>query len=390
MRGVSVPVHVYSQSAFSILFSPPSEENALLVRAMKKQTRAFNRVVIRLRAQAEADAEQGAAIRRGQSIAQPQPQRQHNGPPLSWSAGAAHGQNGKHRSVSRQSSRAPSPTNSAWSHGAGSQSHLPLGNAPAPAPGGFRSPLFRLRRAPLLRVFVPSSEGDWLSDAGVLECETELRKAGILPQLRVGDVVWDTALGDEGNTGRLVWDGRYLIDLDYSFSQIGDVPPSLPALAFPPSYFHRVIRVAGDRNPIAHLDIRFWGEEITANLQLLQDRVRTETPQGAYHTVVRWVHRSSFTIRPPPGGAPVIILPNRERRVVDSGWRGTVVVEAEGTNEGLADLRARCRGVFQPRAGDVAPPPGERERMVWRVLRERSRPGEIWIRAVSFKERLIP
>ncbi|KAH9072938.1 hypothetical protein EDB83DRAFT_145205 [Lactarius deliciosus] len=333
---------------------------------MKKETRAFNRVVIRLRAQAEADAEQGAAIRRGQSNGQPQ--RQH-GPPLSWSAGAAHGQNGKHRSVSRPSSRAPSPTNSAWSHGAGSQSHLPLGNTPVPAPSGFRSPLFRLRRAPLLRVFVPSPEGDWLSDTGVLECETELRKAGVLQLLRVGDVVWDTALGDEGNTGRLVWDGRYLIDLDFSFSQIGDVPPSLPALAFPPSYFHRVIRVAGDRNPIAHLDIRFWGEDIIANLQLLQDRVRTETPQGAYHTVVRWVHRSSFTIRPPPGGAPMIILPNRERRIVDPGWRGTVVVEAEGTNEGLADLRARCRGVFQPRAGDVAPPPGERERMIWRVLR---------------------
>jgi hypothetical protein len=87
--------------------------------------------------------------------------------------------------------------------------------------------------------------------------------------------------------------------------------------------------------------------------------------------VVRWVHRSSFTILPPPGGAPVIILPNRDRRLVDSGWRGTVVVEAEGTNEGRADLHARCRGVFQPRAGDVAPPSGERERMVWRVLRER-------------------
>jgi hypothetical protein len=86
---------------------------------------------------------------------------------------------------------------------------------------------------------------------------------------------------------------------------------------------------------------------------------------------VRWVNRSSFTIGPPPGGAPVIILPNKERRLVDPGWRGTVVVEAEGTNEGLSDLHARCRGVFQPRAGDVAPPPGERERMVWRVLRER-------------------
>jgi hypothetical protein len=209
MRGVSVPVHVYAQSSFSTLSSPPSEEDARLIHQMKKETRAFNRVVIRLRAQAEADAEQGAAVRRKRSIGQHQPQRQNHGPPLSWSAGAAQGQGGKHRSVSRQSSRAPSPTSSVWSHGAGSQVHLPLGTPSTSS--GFRSPLFRLRRAPLLRVFVPSPEGDWLSDAGVLECETELRKAGILPLLRVGDVVWDIALGDEGNIGRLVWDGRYLI-----------------------------------------------------------------------------------------------------------------------------------------------------------------------------------
>jgi len=209
MRGVSKPVHVYAQTAFSILSSPPSEENARLIHDMKKETRAFNRIVIRLRAQAEADMEQNA-VRRRRSIGQAQPpQRQNNGPPLSWSAGKAQGQGGKHRSVSRQSSRAPSPTNSMWSQGAGSQVHLPLGTTRTS--GGFKSPLFRLRRAPLLRVFVPSPEGDWLSDAGVLECETELRKAGILPLLRVGDVVWDTALGDEGNVGRLVWDGRYLI-----------------------------------------------------------------------------------------------------------------------------------------------------------------------------------
>lgn len=29
--------------------------------------------------------------------------------------------------------------------------------------------------------------------------------------MRMGDVVWDVAVGDEGNVGRLVWDGSYLI-----------------------------------------------------------------------------------------------------------------------------------------------------------------------------------
>jgi hypothetical protein len=52
----------------------------------------------------------------------------------------------------------------------------------------------------------------------------------------------------------------------------------MPTLAFPPSYFHRVIRMgAGSTNPVAHIDLRPWGEEIAHNLQLLQDRVRTET-----------------------------------------------------------------------------------------------------------------
>jgi len=199
------------------------------------------------------------------------------------------------------------------------------------------------------------------------------------------------AVGDEGNAGRLVWDGRYLIDLDYTYSPMGDVPRALPSLAFAPSYFHRVIRIAGDKNPIVNIDISFWAEEIAANLQLLQDRVKTETPQGNYHTVVRWVHRSSFNIRHLHAPhAPAMFLPSREQIPIDQGWIGTVVVEAEGTNEGLADLQQRCRGGFPPSAapGHMLRR-GEREFTVWRILRERSRPGEIWIRAVSYKERLI-
>ena len=69
-----------------------------------------------------------------------------------------------------------------------------------------------------------------------------------------------------------------LQDLDYTYSAIGDLPKYLPTLAFPPSYFHRVIRTgASNSNPIVHVDLRPWGEEIAMNLQLLQDRVRTET-----------------------------------------------------------------------------------------------------------------
>ena len=33
----------------------------------------------------------------------------------------------------------------------------------------------------------------------------------------------------------------------------------------------------GGGNPICHIDIAPWGEEIATNLQLLQDRMKTET-----------------------------------------------------------------------------------------------------------------
>jgi hypothetical protein len=77
--------------------------------------------------------------------------------------------------------------------------------------GEFKSPLLRIGHAPLLRVFVPSKEGAWLSDASVLDCEKELKRAGAIGALRIGDVVWDSAVGDEGNSGRMVWDGNYLV-----------------------------------------------------------------------------------------------------------------------------------------------------------------------------------
>ena len=50
-----------------------------------------------------------------------------------------------------------------------------------------------------------------LSDSSVIECERELKRAGVMGLLKVGDVVHDLAAGDDGNTGRLIWDGNYLI-----------------------------------------------------------------------------------------------------------------------------------------------------------------------------------
>ncbi|EDR00504.1 uncharacterized protein LACBIDRAFT_334125 [Laccaria bicolor S238N-H82] len=306
MRGVSIPPHEYTRVAnmyiHSLSIHPSNRDPSLndAVRSLVASTRGYTRVVLRLRAQAEKEA----SIARTKPLYAPAPLSS-----SSTSASASrsttkvntYGSSNGRGPVSRPSSRAPSPTPSAFSHSHSYHGHgpppppnsqpqgYPLGmtqQAPSQTSLGFRSPLFRLRRAPLLRVFVPSIEGDWLSDKSVQECEEECKRAGVRHLMRVGDVVWDVAVGDEGNVGRLVWDGSYLIDLDYTYSPVGELPKYLPALAFPPSYFHRVLRSGPTvSNPIMHIDISPWGEEIAANLQLLQDRIRTETPQGAYHNV---------------------------------------------------------------------------------------------------------
>ncbi|KAJ3865056.1 hypothetical protein EV359DRAFT_39688 [Lentinula novae-zelandiae] len=422
LHGVTLPTFEYARVAelylqqrniIPSLRDPSISDKA---RMMVNATRAYNRVVLRLRAQAESMA--SSQNLSNSNLAHP------------------NGYVASPRSLpsnSRSVSRAPSPSSSfthgrSVAHGYGSQNGHDGPGASNPnvymnSLTGFRSPLFRTGRAPLLRVFIPSPEGDWLSDASVLECEAELRRAGILSDkdkrgsenkginlLRLGDVVWDMAVGDDGNAGRMVWDGSYLIDLDYTYSPIGDLPKYIPGFAFPPSYFHRIIRTASS-NPVIRLDIRPWGAQVASNLQLLQERARTETPQGSYHNVVRWVHRSSFNIRPPTvrpqsrgrtsvdSHSPVqsrIPIPNTTL-FVDPGWYGKVVVETEGTNEALADLQDRCGpGVFPPRAGGRVPNmniPNDKEKeeakMVWRIMRERSRPGEIWIRVVNSKEKLM-
>ncbi|KAI0765022.1 hypothetical protein C8Q74DRAFT_1206187 [Fomes fomentarius] len=427
MHGVSLPQHQFARHAEVWLQTRDRKHRDVVLR-LQAACRSYTRVVLRLRAQAEAETRLVAAVARDRARS---PGRGWGGSTTSVNHVPNQYQNQyptPKKSFSRSSSRAPSPTSMfshsqhghyGHSHSASltspvlhhKQSHAQFhgpGNGMGMAIGTFQSPLFRLRRAPLLQVFVASQDGDWLSDTSVVECENELKRAGVGHLLRAGDVVWDTAVGDEGNVGRMVWDGSYLIDLEYAYSRSGDLPKYLPTLAFPPSYFHRVVRTMGSGNPICHIDIAPWGEEIATNLQLLQDRMKTETPQGGHHMVVRWVHRSSFTIRPPSGGKPLRISVPKfvgpgpgpgGAWLVDPGWYGTVVVEAEGTNEGLADLQDRCRGAFPIRAMgaaaslSVSPERMAREmerRNVFRILRDKSRPGEIWIRTVTAKERLLP
>lgn len=174
LRGVSIPVHRYAEIAeTSEANKPTGGSKTRIVRLLASSTRAYCRVVLRLRSQAEAEAVEDAVSSNGSadgpssgSIRRPvSPLMRAQMPPRSWKA-------------------------------------------------IFQSPLYRPGHAPLLRVLVPSPEGPWLSDDSVLACEKELKRAGVIPLLKAGDVVWDTAVSDEacfGNVGRLIWDGNYLI-----------------------------------------------------------------------------------------------------------------------------------------------------------------------------------
>lgn len=190
MRGVSLPTHEYARISENYLQARVSaiskEERAMhaeQARAMSFATRAYSRIIVRLRAQAEVIMAHGGAISKLPS-------------------GVATGSRTQIRgAVSTSSSRAPSPS-SYERH----SSRPPTGRGRMV----FASPIYQPKRAPLLRVFVPSPE-EWLSDGSVVECESELNRAGISHMLRPGDTVWDIAVGDEGNAGRLIWDGHFLL-----------------------------------------------------------------------------------------------------------------------------------------------------------------------------------
>lgn len=370
MQGVSMPTFLYAQRSRTFI-SDRDEASKEGIRGLAFSTQAYSRVVMRIRAQFEAQVD---------------------APVLSNSSSES--------SIPRM--------NGNGSHGY--KRHSPhVRNAQLLHQRPFRQPpstLFQLGRAALLRVFVPSPDGEWLSDASILQCEAQLKRAGLSRLLRAGDVVWDVALGEEGNTGKLMWDGSYLIvrlsmaspipsnllaqDLDFTYSPWGDTPHYFHSLAFSPAYFHRILRTGGNgttQNPVVNIDISPWQDQIMGNIQLVQDRAPITTyvkyflctnlsltfySSNGMHNVMQWVHRTSFILR------PAVIQTNPSLRdmtlagtrlpipgtdlFIDPNWHGTVVVETMGTNEGVDELRRRCTMAGVHKVPSL---------LVFRLLRER-------------------
>ncbi|KAK7054338.1 hypothetical protein VNI00_003532 [Paramarasmius palmivorus] len=399
IQSSTIPLREYAKIARQYLVSqtlPPSEQDPdifVTVQRLANATRAYNRIVIRLRAQAE----------RAESVAE-------DSSLSDTSSSSCSGPSSRRASYQSHSSGAHLHSHTA-SFLSGTSTSMPWNFGPITP--NFYSPLYRRGRAALLRVFVPSPQGEWLSDASVLECETELKRAGLLGAMKLGDVVLDVAVGDEGsNVGKLIWDGWYLLDLDYSYSAAGDIPKHIPSLALPPSYYHRVISTGPlNVDPIVRIDVSPWGHEIARNLQLMQDKMVVETSQGQLQNAVKWVHRSTFVIRPPlfrsntlqskrstsaarsrSGSGPGVIPISTSNggHTVHPSWYGAVIIETDSSNESLEDLKERCGlSVFPKKVTSSRKQKDNCSRMVWRILRDKSHPGEIWIRPVGSRERLM-
>ncbi|KAE8250701.1 hypothetical protein A4X13_0g4475 [Tilletia indica] len=257
-------------------------------------------------------------------------------------------------------------------------------------------------RAALFQVWVPCGNGAWLTDEELTRCEAELFKAGIWNQLKRGDVVWDCALPDEGNLGRLIFDGQFLRDLSFTFDPIGHLPSWLNVFSFSPAHFHGRIR-SSTNSPVMFMDMTPFREQVASTLHLVQDNAETVSPNGARYRVQRWVYHAKVKV------TPGTIISNHGLECVHNDWSGTILIETEGTIEHARDLINRCFGpnsTQQSRLqllqtinkGPLPPMSGEDKwsysdkseaTSPFEIVRAKSKPGQLFVRPVVKAPQMI-
>ncbi|GAA5950825.1 hypothetical protein JCM8115_004984 [Rhodotorula mucilaginosa] len=230
-------------------------------------------------------------------------------------------------------------------------------------------PVYKPGRAASLRVWVPTRSVGWMTDQEVVDVEREVWKSGFWAELRKGDVVRNVAIEALGNSGVLIFDGRFLRDLAYTHDSLGHLPPWFDALSVSPSYFHNIL-FSSSPNPVIYLTLHRYSPAVQESITLSKEKVQLATPQGGTYLVSRYVYRAAFAIQSGQllgEAAGVGGLGPGGIEVVHPEWVGGVVLEAEGSAEQAQLLLARV----------ASPTPTP-----WRVVREKSQPGRIWLRLV--------
>ncbi|PWN22488.1 hypothetical protein BCV69DRAFT_281480 [Microstroma glucosiphilum] len=388
--------------------SLPHEMDARVPRLARATTRAYSRVLTRLRLQPSY------------KVPSPPPSQ----PPAS-SAGSIHSVSG---ASSPTAGKAPtglassplmsmnmfSPTLSANGRISPAAS-LSTQQQPVGLPGPAIASPWKPGRVAVYRVWVPCRDRVWLSDEEIAKCERELFLASVWPLLRRGDIIRNTAMVDEGNVGKLIFDGRFLRDLSFAFDPIGHIPSWLNLLLYPPAYYHNVIK-SSTASPILYLDILPWREQIISSLRLVQDQVETTAPNGLRYRIAKWLYRTTANVKASQ------IISEEGFQCVDEGWEGKLFFETEGTSEHAKDLVLRCAGpLATPQAkakilaavlgqgADAGGPAKTRDSALallrnpavkdregrtvqvqypFAVMRDRSKPGLIWLRPVQERERI--
>jgi len=237
-----------------------------------------------------------------------------------------------------------------------------------------------------------------MNDDEVIQCEREMWRSGVWQMVRKGDVVWNVAAGDFGNEGKLISDSKFLRDLAFVYDAVGHVPPWLNAMAYSPGYWHNVVASSAP-NPVVYLDLSPFLNQVQQTMALCKDSVEVASPQGRYR-VQRYVYRAAVALR-----AQAIIGQSGDGgsgpggiEVVHPNWEGQLVIETEGTSEHAQDLISRCTPIrnntkfSNNRGTKLAAGLGHQTNQAslqpFRVLRERSRPGKLFIRPIFEEERV--
>ena len=163
--------------------------------------------------------------------------------------------------------------------------------------------------------------------------------------------------------------------------------------------YHNVI-ASSTTNPVFFLTLTPFEAQARESLTLCQEKVLVTSPQGSYQ-VKRYLYRCAVRIkagqivghRGGVGGGPGGV------EVVHEDWGGTLVIETEGTQEHAALVIARVRrrrhlAFIRPNGREFADAVlvwhvvqiGSVEGQPYRIMREKSRPGKLWIRPVLADE----
>ncbi|KAJ3865300.1 hypothetical protein EV359DRAFT_39127 [Lentinula novae-zelandiae] len=272
-------------------------------------------------------------------------------------------------------------------------------------------------RAPVLRVFVPSSDtalphtADSLDEGGVSRCEDELIRAGLWEHLSVGDVVCNLgyvppSVSPSQSFSDAVWlifNGYQLIPFTFGAQDSRGILPvyttsepnypgqeawALPSWGYYEHLFQQELSLRGSpggrkagmgqrmnmntRILISKIPVSLLQLDVMHQPSLISVTTNIPSPHspGGIVVVKKWVwtlrvwvglsSRSNFVSSLTDNGVETEVGP---------GWEGEWVLEGDGTKEGRETLLSCLRRDQQ-----------RMDKMEWELVRDRCGKGKVWLR----------